>query len=39
MKVFIVSDLEGVSGVTNPGQTVGGSAIYEESRRLYADRL
>ena len=39
MKVFIVSDLEGVSGVTKPGQTVGGSAMYEESRRLYTEEI
>ncbi len=39
MKVFIVSDLEGVSGVTNPGQTVGGSPMYEESRRLYTEEM
>ena len=39
MKVFIVSDLEGVSGVTKPGQTVGGSPMYEESRRLYTEEI
>ena len=39
MKVFIVSDLEGVSGVTNPGQIVGGSPMYEESRRLYTEEM
>ena len=39
MKVFIVSDLEGVSGVTNPGQTIGGSPMYEESRRLYTEEI
>ena len=39
MKVFIVSDLEGVSGVTNPGQTIGGSPMYEESRRLYTEEM
>ena len=39
VKVFIVSDLEGVSGVTNPGQTIGGSPMYEESRRLYTEEM
>ena len=39
MKVFIVSDLEGVSGVTHPGQTIGGSPMYEESRRLYTEEM
>ena len=39
MKVFIISDLEGVSGVTNPGQIVGGSPMYDESRRLYTEEM
>ena len=39
MKVFIVSDIEGVSGVTKPGQTVGGAPMYEESRRLYTEEI
>ena len=39
MKVFIVSDLEGVSGVTKGGQTKGGAPIYEESRRLYTEEI
>jgi D-amino peptidase len=39
VKVFIVSDLEGVSGVTNPGQIVGGSPMYDESRRLYTEEM
>ena len=39
MKVFIVSDIEGVSGVTKPGQTIGGAPMYEESRRLYTEEI
>ncbi len=39
MKVFIVSDLEGVSGVTKGGQTTGGAPMYEESRRLYTEEI
>ena len=39
MKVFIVSDIEGVSGVTKGGQTTGGAPMYEESRRLYTEEI
>ena len=39
MKVFVVSDLEGVSGVTKGGQTTGGAPMYEESRRLYTEEI
>lgn len=39
MKVFVVSDLEGVSGVTKPGQTTGGAPMFEESRRLYTEEI
>jgi D-amino peptidase len=39
VKVFIVSDLEGVSGVTKGGQTTGGAPMYEESRRLYTEEI
>ena len=39
MKVFVVSDIEGVSGVTKGGQTRGGAPMYEESRRLYTEEI
>lgn len=39
MKVFVVSDLEGVSGITKTGQTSGGAPMYEESRRLYTEEI
>ena len=39
MKVFVVSDIEGVSGVTKAGQTTGGAPMYEESRRLYTEEI
>lgn len=39
MKVFVVSDLEGVSGITKAGQTSGGAPMYEESRRLYTEEI
>jgi D-amino peptidase len=39
VKVFVVSDLEGVSGITKGGQTSGGAPMYEESRRLYTEEI
>jgi D-amino peptidase len=39
VKVFIVSDLEGVSGITKVGQIHGGAPMYEESRRLYTEEI
>ncbi len=32
MKVFVVSDLEGVSGITKTGQTSGGARRRRSSR-------
>ncbi|MDP9286509.1 MAG: M55 family metallopeptidase [Actinomycetota bacterium] len=32
MKVFIVSDMEGVSGIVKWQQVTGGHAMYEEGR-------
>jgi D-amino peptidase len=39
VKVFIVSDMEGVSGITKWQQTSGGHAMYEEGRRLYTGEI
>jgi D-amino peptidase len=39
MRVFVVSDLEGVSGIVKPGQIAGGSPLYDESRRLYTEEI
>ena len=39
MKVFIVSDMEGVAGITKWQQTSGGHAMYEEGRRLYTGEI
>src|SRR3954469_22118257 len=39
MKVFIVTDMEGVSGITKWQQTSGGHAMYEEGRRLYTGEI
>jgi D-amino peptidase len=39
VKVFVVSDMEGVSGITKWQQTSGGHAMYEEGRRLYTGEI
>ncbi|MDX6512721.1 MAG: D-amino peptidase [Gaiellaceae bacterium] len=39
MRVFVISDLEGVSGIVKAGQTNGGAPMYEESRRLYTEEI
>jgi D-amino peptidase len=39
MRVFVVSDLEGVSGIVKPGQIQGGKPLYDESRRLYTEEI
>ena len=39
MRVHVISDLEGVSGVVKAGQTGGGEPMYEEARRLYTEEI
>jgi D-amino peptidase len=39
VKVFIVSDMEGVAGIVKWQQTSGGHAMYEEGRRLYTGEI
>src|SRR4051794_3788854 len=39
VKVFIVSDMEGVAGIVRWQQTSGGHAMYEEGRRLYTGEI
>jgi len=39
MKVFVVSDMEGVSGIVKWQQVTGGHAMYEEGRRLYTGEI
>jgi len=39
VKVFIVSDMEGVAGITKWQQTSGGHAMFEEGRRLYTGEI
>ena len=39
MRVHVISDLEGVSGVVKAGQTGGGEPMFEEARRLYTEEI
>ena len=39
MKVFIVSDMEGVSGIVKWEQVEGGESLYEEGRKLYTEEI
>ncbi|MGH2808171.1 MAG: M55 family metallopeptidase, partial [Actinomycetota bacterium] len=39
MRVFIMSDMEGVSGITKWEQCKGGHEMYEEGRRLYTEEI
>ena len=39
MKVFIVSDMEGVAGIVKWQQTTGGEPLYDEGRRLYTEEI
>jgi D-amino peptidase len=39
VKVFVVSDMEGVAGITKWEQVSGGESLYEEGRRLYTDEI
>jgi len=39
VKVFIVSDMEGVSGIVKWEQVEGGEALYEEGRKLYTEEI
>ncbi len=39
VKVFIVSDMEGVAGIVRWQQVTGGHAMYEEGRRLYTGEI
>ena len=40
MKVFIVSDMEGVAGIVKWQQTTGGdSPAYQEGRKLYTEEI
>jgi D-amino peptidase len=39
VKVFVISDMEGVSGIVKWEQTTGGDPMYEEGRRLYTQEI
>ncbi|MGN6379694.1 MAG: M55 family metallopeptidase, partial [Gaiellales bacterium] len=39
MRVFIISDMEGVAGITNWQQVTGGESLYEEGRKLYTEEI
>jgi len=39
MRVFIVSDMEGVAGITKWDQVNGGTSLYEEGRVLYTEEI
>ena len=39
MRVFVISDMEGVAGITNWQQVTGGESLYEEGRRLYTEEI
>jgi D-amino peptidase len=39
MRVHIISDMEGVSGIVKWEQTTGGDPMYEEGRRLYTEEI
>jgi D-amino peptidase len=39
MRILIMSDMEGVSGIVDWAQVNGGAAMYEEGRRLYTEEI
>jgi D-amino peptidase len=39
LRVHVISDMEGVSGIVKPEQTTGGEPLYEEGRRLYTEEI
>jgi D-amino peptidase len=39
MRVLIMSDMEGVSGIVTWSQVMGGKPMYEEGRRLYTEEI
>src|SRR5437773_7834709 len=39
MRVQVISDMEGVSGIVKGEQTTGGEALYEEGRKLYTEEI
>src|ERR687898_162168 len=39
VRVHIISDMEGVSGIVKGEQTTGGDPMYEEARKLYTEEI
>src|SRR3954454_9629003 len=39
MRVHVISDMEGVSGIVKPEQTSGGDPMYDEGRRIYTEEI
>ncbi len=39
MKILIMADMEGVSGIVTWDQVTGGAPMYEEGRRLYTEEI
>jgi D-amino peptidase len=39
MRVFIITDMEGVAGITNWGGVAAGEPLYEEGRTLYTEEI
>ncbi len=39
MKVFIISDMEGIAGVTKWAETTGGEPLHAERSRLYTEEI
>ena len=39
MRVHIISDMEGVSGIVKWEQVTGGESLYEEGRKLYTEEI
>jgi D-amino peptidase len=39
VKVFIISDMEGISGIVTPQQTNAGEPLYQEGRTLYTEEI
>ncbi len=39
MRVHIISDMEGVSGIVKPEQVTGGDPMFDEARKLYTQEI
>ncbi len=39
MRIFVISDMEGVAGITKWEQVSGGEQMFEEGRRLYTEEI